>query len=355
MATGMLGADTDALRRLAERFDASAEDVEDAVDAAVRAIAEVDWRGADADAFRSDAVHAIRSLGAALADRAVRSADALCRQADAQDEASAADGSPAFEALAGPGAPGASGTASLDPAAIAPLLFADPFADGFDPVDWVMGTASEAARWTWDHLGVPVVNALASVAHAASENPGASLSVAAGLALMGAGMAGDGLGLALMPTGLVTFGAGTAAGAAVVVGSSALIAVGAGIAGLGGMALLNEAVQNPQSPASASAPRTYRPPGPSGGQPPRPVSDVFDELPWGTNERIRMVRNDAELKATYDALARGGEVFRRPGYPGEWVRQPDGTEIGLRTTSKSGGRTIDIRMPDGTTRKVHRS
>lgn len=52
------------------------------------------------------------------------------------------------------------------------------------------------------------------------------------------------------------------------------------------------------------------------------------------------------------------------GFPADWATDPfwieaitsadpNGTRIGLRDASKSGGRTIDIKLPDGTTRKVH--
>lgn len=42
-----------------------------------------------------------------------------------------------------------------------------------------------------------------------------------------------------------------------------------------------------------------------------------------------------------------------PGYRGRWIGRSDGVRIGLRNASKSGGRTIDIRYPDGITGKVH--
>ena len=52
-------------------------------------------------------------------------------------------------------------------------------------------------------------------------------------------------------------------------------------------------------------------------------------------------------------LSRGGTTIEVPGYNGSWVKLNDGTRIGLRDASKSGGRAIDIKMPDGTSRKVH--
>ncbi|WP_246957433.1 hypothetical protein [Brachybacterium sp. Marseille-Q7125] len=41
----------------------------------------------------------------------------------------------------------------------------------FDPLDWVLGTAEEAAGWTWDNIGVPVVNGIASFGQAMIDNP----------------------------------------------------------------------------------------------------------------------------------------------------------------------------------------
>jgi hypothetical protein len=55
----------------------------------------------------------------------------------------------------------------------------------------------------------------------------------------------------------------------------------------------------------------------------------------------------------YGTLSRGGTPIEVPGYKGSWVELPNGTRIGIRDASKSGGRTIDIQMPDGTTQKVH--
>ena len=40
-------------------------------------------------------------------------------------------------------------------------------------------------------------------------------------------------------------------------------------------------------------------------------------------------------------------------YPGKFVELPDGTQVGLRSASRSGGATIDVFKPDGTYIKVH--
>jgi hypothetical protein len=81
--------------------------------------------------------------------------------------------------------------------------------------------------------------------------------------------------------------------------------------------------------------------------------DVLGRLPKGRQPSVRTVGSEAELQRVYDELAHGGTSIEVPGYKGSWVERPDGIRVGLREISKSGGRTIDIRMPDGKTWKVH--
>ncbi|MCP3881351.1 MAG: hypothetical protein GY701_23610, partial [Sulfitobacter sp.] len=85
----------------------------------------------------------------------------------------------------------------------------------------------------------------------------------------------------------------------------------------------------------------------------RSVDDVLDDLPRGRQGNVRTVGSDAELQSTYDALTTNATPFERVGYDGTWVRAADDVEIGLRNSSASGGRTIDIRMADGSIQKVH--
>ena len=85
----------------------------------------------------------------------------------------------------------------------------------------------------------------------------------------------------------------------------------------------------------------------------RSVDDVLGRLSTGRNSGVRTVGSDAELDAVYASLTRDGKSLDVPGYNGSWIERSDGVRIGLREASKSGGRTIDIRYPDGTTRKVH--
>lgn len=94
--------------------------------------------------------------------------------------------------------------------------------------------------------------------------------------------------------------------------------------------------------------------GPS-GRPPRRPQDILDELPPGRQKHVRTVRSDAELQRLWDEMIQGAEPI--PGRGGgkyeDWYRLPDGTEVGLRTGSVSGGRAIDIRLPNGAVRKIH--
>ncbi len=67
------------------------------------------------------------------------------------------------------------------------------------------------------------------------------------------------------------------------------------------------------------------------------------------------VTSDEQLKALYNKLAEGGSPVSTPRYDGSWVEFPDGWSVGLRDISRSGGRTIDIRSPDGSEVKGARS
>lgn len=83
------------------------------------------------------------------------------------------------------------------------------------------------------------------------------------------------------------------------------------------------------------------------------VDDVLGGLSKGRSGGVRTVGSDAELGEVYGTLTRGGTPIDVPGYKGTWIERSDGIRVGLRDASKSGGRTIDIRYPDGTIRKVH--
>lgn len=352
-----MGADTEVLSAFGRRVHNDAQRLDEVICTVVAEFGSVSWVGPDRDRAMESAHELLRRSGQ-VRSRLQNAAEEIENHAQEQNRASDQ-------------ASGSSGDSSRWPAIIelAPSLFDAAGAgsegigfgvqnfltfgdDEFDPLDWVLGTAEEAAGWTWDNIGVPVVNGLASFGQAMIDNPAATGTMLLGLGMMALGAAGEGVGIALLPTGLVTFGGGTGAGGVVMVGSAELIAAGAAVTAAGGGILFAEAVNNPQSPASPRQPETYQPAAGGSGAP-RPAGEVLGEMPAGKSPGVRTVGSDAELQASYDQTARGGEVIRRPGYRGEWVRQPDGTEIGLRESSRSGGRTIDVRHSDGTTEKVH--
>lgn len=83
------------------------------------------------------------------------------------------------------------------------------------------------------------------------------------------------------------------------------------------------------------------------------VESTFNGLPKGKSPGVRTVDSVGELNQTFDSMTQGGTPSSWPGYKGKVVRLPDGTEVGLRTASKSGGETIDIRVPGQAPTKVH--
>jgi hypothetical protein len=84
------------------------------------------------------------------------------------------------------------------------------------------------------------------------------------------------------------------------------------------------------------------------------VDEVLAGLQSGRQAHVRTVGSDAQLQDVYDTLSHGGVPVEVPRYKGSWVQRPDGVRIGLRESSTSGGRTIDINEPNNETPwKVH--
>jgi RHS repeat-associated protein len=81
------------------------------------------------------------------------------------------------------------------------------------------------------------------------------------------------------------------------------------------------------------------------------IEDVLVGLRPGLNPRVYEVDSPAELEQLYARLSRGGTPTNTS-YPGSQVRLPDGTYVGIRQTSGSGGPTIDINM-NGTNYGIH--
>ncbi len=72
----------------------------------------------------------------------------------------------------------------------------------------------------------------------------------------------------------------------------------------------------------------------------------------GRSSGVRTVASEAELNAIYAELSHGGTPIAGT-YPGARVSLADGSTIGLRSASRSGGATIDMVGPTGQRLKVH--
>lgn len=85
------------------------------------------------------------------------------------------------------------------------------------------------------------------------------------------------------------------------------------------------------------------------------VANLLDNLPGkiGKTGPIKEVPNAKALDDLFDALSDGGKKVNSGSYPGVVKELPDGTIIRKRPSSKSGGATLDITLPDGTYVKVH--
>lgn len=74
----------------------------------------------------------------------------------------------------------------------------------------------------------------------------------------------------------------------------------------------------------------------------RSSDELLAGLNAGTSPGVRVVGSSGDLDDLYTALSEGGETVSNS-YPGKFVRLPDGTTVGLRGASRSGGPTIDRR------------
>jgi hypothetical protein len=68
---------------------------------------------------------------------------------------------------------------------------------------------------------------------------------------------------------------------------------------------------------------------------------------------VKVVDSVDELDDVFRRLTVDGAPVSGASYPGRMMTLPDGTTIGIRPTSTSGGPAIDIKLPDGTRRQVH--
>ena len=97
--------------------------------------------------------------------------------------------------------------------------------------------------------------------------------------------------------------------------------------------------------------RALSPRGPLSGR--AGITETLSGLKAGRSSGVKVVGSEAELDALYGRLSAGGKTATPPTYKGQMVELPDGTRVGLRNFSTSGGKTIDIHLPDGTQLKVH--
>lgn len=77
------------------------------------------------------------------------------------------------------------------------------------------------------------------------------------------------------------------------------------------------------------------------------VHERVDPLPPGKNRGVKVLPNAAAVEALYAELTKNAQPLPPGTYKGEWQVLPDGTRIGFRPDSKSGGPTVEIWNPDG--------
>jgi hypothetical protein len=92
-----------------------------------------------------------------------------------------------------------------------------------------------------------------------------------------------------------------------------------------------------------------------GGSAPSSVRGVLDGLPgtFGKSGPIKKVPDEQALDDLFNALSRGGKTIDPGTYPGIVKELPDGSIVRMRPSSRSGGATIDVTLPDGSIYKVH--
>jgi hypothetical protein len=81
------------------------------------------------------------------------------------------------------------------------------------------------------------------------------------------------------------------------------------------------------------------------------IEDALAGLTPGDSPGVYTVDGPEELQQIYDELSSGGKPTGSS-YSGQEVELSNGTRVGIRETSKSGGPTIDINQ-GGTQYKIH--
>jgi hypothetical protein len=203
-------------------------------------------------------------------------------------------------------------------------------------------------------VGASVGNAVMSFGNALLQNPDILAEIVGGMLLIQGGMAMEGGGVALDATGV-----GAPAGIAVGVVGVGAIALGAGMVVHGlGRAAAEAAGESAVSPLRGVGR------GGGGGSGAGTLdaagvrSRVAGSTRSGRSPGVRVVDDEAELRSLFDELSAGGAdktpttgAYANGG--GRLVELGDGTRIGWRSTSSSGGPTLDITYPGGRKVKVH--
>jgi hypothetical protein len=85
------------------------------------------------------------------------------------------------------------------------------------------------------------------------------------------------------------------------------------------------------------------------------VREILSDLPGKTGKTgpIKEVPTQEALDELFENLSKGGKTVDSGSYPGITKQLPDGTLVRRRPESTSGGATLDVTTPDGTTTKVH--
>ena len=94
--------------------------------------------------------------------------------------------------------------------------------------------------------------------------------------------------------------------------------------------------------------------GRAGGTASQGITKIFSGLRAGNSPRVKVVGSEAELESLFTRMSAGGKPVPGTRYPGgRMVRLPDGTTVGIRSSSTSGGPAMDIKTPERTIMKVH--
>ena len=83
------------------------------------------------------------------------------------------------------------------------------------------------------------------------------------------------------------------------------------------------------------------------------IATDLGDLAAGQQAHVRIVSTEEELRNLFDKWSEGGADITPGSYDGKMVQLSDGTIVGLRNSSRSGGATIDIKLPNGSVQKVH--